>query len=66
MKSFEKLLRRTFDGVLQSATVLKMTGCLLVISEAAISICLRNKFYKKFLFLNDLMENYTAKSVYIC
>ena len=66
MKSFEKLLRRTFDGVLQSATVLKMTGCLLVISEAAISICLRNKFYRKFLFLNDLMENYTAKSVYIC
>ena len=66
MKSFEKLLRRTFDGVLQSATLLKMTGCLLVISEAAISICLRNKFYKKFLFLNDLMENYTAKSVYIC
>ena len=66
MKSFEKLLRRTYDGVLQSATVLKMTGCLLVISEAAISICLRNKFYKKFLFLNDLMENYTAKSVYIC
>ena len=66
MKSFEKLLRRTFDGVLQSATVLKMTGCLSVISEAAISICLRNKFYKKFLFLNDLMENYTAKSVYIC
>ena len=42
MKSLEKFNRRTQDDVMQPATVLKMTGGFLVISEAAISICLKN------------------------
>ena len=43
-----KFHRRTYNGVLQPATVLKMTGCFLVISEAAVAVCLKNKFYRKF------------------
>ena len=36
-----------YDGVLQPAIVLKMTGGLLLISEAAILMCLKNNFFRK-------------------
>ena len=36
-----------YDGVLQPAIVLKMTGRLLLISEAAILMCLKNNFFRK-------------------
>ena len=32
----EKFHRSTYDGVLKSSAVLKMTGCFLVISEATV------------------------------
>ena len=38
-----------YDGVLQPAIVLKMTGRLLLISEAAILMCLKNNFFRKIL-----------------
>ena len=38
-----------YDGVLQPAIVLKMTGGLLLISEAAILMCLKNNFFRKIL-----------------
>ena len=40
MKSL-KTFYRIYNGVLQPATVLKLTGCFLVISEGAISMCLK-------------------------
>ena len=42
MKSLKKFYG-IYNGVLQPATVLKMTGCFLVISEGAISICLKKR-----------------------
>ena len=45
---FEKNLQ-DFVGVLQPATVLKMTGCFLVISEGVVSMCLKNNIYRKFI-----------------
>ena len=47
MKSLKKFYG-IYNGVLQPATVLKMTGCFLVISEAVISICLKNNIYREF------------------
>ena len=44
----KKKIYRIFVAVLQPATVLKMTGCFLVISEAVISICLKNNIYREF------------------
>ena len=41
-----------YVGVLQPATVLKMTGCFLVISEAVVLMCLKNHIYRKFLGKN--------------
>ena len=43
----EKFHRSTYDGVLKSLAVLKMTGCFLVISEATVLMCLKNDFYRK-------------------
>ena len=45
----EKFHRRIYDCVLKSSTVLKMTGCFLVISEASVLMCLKNDFYRKLL-----------------
>ena len=38
----------THVGVLQPATILKMTGCFLAISEAVASMCLKNDISRKF------------------
>ena len=40
---------RVYIGVLQPATVLKMTGCFLVVLEAVISMCLKSDIYRKFI-----------------
>ena len=48
MKSLLKMYR-IYIGVLQPATVLKMAGCFLVISEAVILMCLKNDIHRKFL-----------------
>ena len=49
IKSLRKFHRRIYDSVWKPLTVLKMTGCFLVISEAAILMCFRNNFYRKFI-----------------
>ena len=48
MKSMKKIYR-IYVGVLQPTTVLKMTGYFLVISEAVVSLCLKNDIYRNFL-----------------
>ena len=51
MKGLKKK-SRIYVGVLQPATVLKMTGCFLVISEAVVLMCSKNHIYRKFLGKN--------------
>ena len=47
-KKFDEIQQNViYDGVLQPAIVLKMTGRLLLISEAAIFMCLKNNFFRK-------------------
>ena len=48
MESLTKMYR-VYVGVLQPVTVLKMTGCFLVVLEAVISMCLKNDIYRKFI-----------------
>ena len=48
-EKFEKKIHKIYVGVLQPATVLKLTGCFLAISEAVVSMCLKNDISRKFL-----------------
>ena len=42
-----KQFYRIYNGFLQPAIVLKMTGCFLVISEEAVSMCLKKRLLQK-------------------
>ena len=48
MKSLTKFHRKIYNGVLQPAILLKITGFLLIL-EAAVLMCLKNYFFRKIL-----------------